>query len=136
MYAVALLRIQGVIELEKKDFPISTRIDENLNEKLEDIISSTGKTKGEQVRVAIKRFIQTSERLRKGESMTWLPAIEIDKCKKTLTELDEILSMKDDLKMSDSTVMILNSIIDSLEWSLLNELKKKFPDEDGFFNLR
>lgn len=122
--------------MERKDFPISTRIDENLNEKLEDIISRTGKTRGEQVRIAIKRFIQTSERLRAGESMAWIPAIEMEQCKRTLTELDEILSMKDDLKISDSTVMIINSIIDSLEWSLLNELKKKFPDENGFYNLR
>lgn len=122
--------------MERKDFPISTRIDEDLNKKLERIISRTGKTRGEQVRIAIKRFIQTSERLNAGESMTWLPNIEVDQCKRTLTELDEILSMKDDLKMSDSTKMIINTIIDSLEWKLLSELKKKFPDEDGFFNLR
>lgn len=122
--------------MERKDFPISTRIDENLNEKLEKVISRTGKTKGEQVRIAIKRFIQVNERIRGGESMAWLPHIEVDQCKKTLTELDEILSMKDDLKMSDSTAMIINTVIDSLEWKLLNELKKKFPDEDGFFNLR
>lgn len=122
--------------MERKDFPISTRIDEDLNKKLERIISRTGKTRGEQVRIAIKRFIQTSERLNAGESMAWLPNIEVDQCKRTLTELDEILSMKDDLKMSDSTKMIINTIIDSLEWKLLSELKKKFPDEDGFFNLR
>jgi len=122
--------------MERKDFPISTRIDENLNEKLEAIISRTGKTRGEQVRIAIKRFIQINERIREGESMTWLPHLEVEQYKRTLTELDEILSMKDDLKMSDSTVMIINSIIDSLEWSLLNELKKKFPDENGFFNLK
>lgn len=122
--------------MERKDFPISTRIDEDLNKKLEKIISRTGKTRGEQVRIAIKRFIQTSERLNAGESMAWLPNIEVDQCKRTLTELDEILSMKDDLKMSDSTKMIINTIIDSLEWKLLSELKKKFPDEDGFFNLR
>lgn len=122
--------------MERKDFPISTRIDEDLNKKLERIISRTGKTRGEQVRIAIKRFIQTSERLNAGESMAWLPNIEVEQCKRTLTELDEILSMKDDLKMSDSTKMIINTIIDSLEWKLLSELKKKFPDEDGFFNLR
>ena len=122
--------------MERKDFPISTRIDEDLNKKLEKIISRTGKTRGEQVRIAIKRFIQTSERLNAGESMAWLPNIEVDQCKRTLTELDEILSMKDDLKMSDSTKMIINTIINSLEWKLLSELKKKFPDEDGFFNLR
>ena len=128
--------MQGESEMERKDFPISTRIDEDLNKKLEKIISRTGKTRGEQVRIAIKRFIQTSERLNAGESMAWLPNIEVDQCKRTLTELDEILSMKDDLKMSDSTKMIINTIIDSLEWKLLSELKKKFPDEDGFFNLR
>lgn len=122
--------------MERKDFPISTRIDEDLNKKLERIISRTGKTRGEQVRIAIKRFIQTSERLNAGESMAWLPNIEVEQCKRTLTELDEILSMKDDLKMSDSTKMIINTIIDSLEWKLLSELKKKFPDEDGFFDLR
>ena len=97
--------------MERKDFPISTRIDENLNEKLEEIISRTGKTRGEQVRIAIKRFVQINERLRDGESMAWLPHIEVDQCKRTLTELDEILSMKDDLKMSDSTVIIINTII-------------------------
>lgn len=122
--------------MDRKDVPVSTRIDENLNEKLEDMIVRTGKTKGEQVRIAIKRFVQINDRLRDGESMTWLPHIEVEQCKKTLTELDEILSMKDDLKMSDSTVMIINTIIDSLEWKLLSELKKKFPEEDGFFNLR
>lgn len=122
--------------MERKDFPISTRIDDKLNEKLERVIARTGKTRGEQVRIAIKRFIQTSEKLEAGESMAWLPHIEVDQCKRTLTELDEILSMKDDLKMSDSTVAIINTIIDSLEWKLLSELKKKFPDEDGFFDLR
>lgn len=122
--------------MERKDIPVSTRIDENLNKKLEDMIVRTGKTKGEQVRIAIKRFIQINDRLREGESMTWLPHIEVEQCKKTLTELDEILSMKNDLKISDQTISIINMIIDSLELKLLNELKKKFPDEDGFFNLR
>lgn len=122
--------------MKRKDVPVSTRIDEILNEKLEDIIVQTGKTKGEQVRIAIKRFIQVNDRLREGESIAWLPHIEVEQCKKTLTELDEILSMKDDLKMSDSTVRVINAIIDSLEWKLLSELKKKFPDENRFFRLR
>lgn len=122
--------------MERKDFPVSTRIDEGLNDKLEEIISRTGKTKGEQVRIAIKRFVQINDKLIDGESMTWLPNLEVEQCKRVLAELDEILIMKDDLKMSDSTVMIINTIIDSLEWKLLSELKKKFPDEEGFFNLR
>lgn len=122
--------------MERKDFPISTRIDDNLNERLERVMSRTGKTRGEQVRIAIKRFIQTSEKLEAGESIAWLPHFEVDQCKRTLTELDEILSMKDDLKISDSTVRVINTIIDSLEWELLGELKKKFPDEEGFFELR
>ena len=122
--------------MERKDFPVSTRIDEDLNKRLEAIIKSTGKTRGEQVRIAIKRFIEISERLDTGDSIAWLPHIEVDQCKKTLTELDEILSMKNDLKMSDTTVKVLNTVIDSLEWKLLIELHKKFPDSPTEFELR
>ena len=122
--------------MERKDFPVSTRIDEDLNKRLEAIIKSTGKTRGEQVRIAIKRFIEIRERLDTGDSIAWLPHIEVDQCKKTLTELDEILSMKNDLKMSDTTVKVLNTVIDSLEWKLLIELHKKFPDSPTAFELR
>lgn len=122
--------------MERKDFPVSTRIDEGLNKRLESIMKSTGKTKGEQVRIAIKRFIEISERLDTGDSIAWLPHIEVDKCKRTLTELDEILSMKNDLKMSDATVKVINTVIDSLEWKLLTELHKKFPDSPTAFELR
>ena len=122
--------------MTKKDYPISTRIDEHLNKRLESIIERTGKTKGEQVRVAVKRFVEISERLETGESINWIPKLELEAYRKTLTELDEILDMANDLKLSESTVKVINSVIDTLEWSLLNELKKKFPDENGFFNLR
>lgn len=122
--------------MERKDFPVSTRIDEDLNKRLEAIIKETGKSRGEQVRIAIKRFVEISERLDTGESIAWLPHIEIDQCKRTLTELDEILSMKDDLKMSNMTETVINAVIDSLEWKLLTALHKKFPDKKTLFELR
>ena len=122
--------------MTKKDYPISTRIDEHLNKRLESIIERTGKTKGEQVRVAIKRFVEISERLGTGESINWIPKLELEACRKTLTELDEILDMANDLKLSESTVKVINSVIDTLEWSLLSELKKKYPNQNGFFNIR
>jgi len=122
--------------MTKKDYPISTRIDEHLNKRLESIIERTGKTKGEQVRVAVKRFVEISERLETGESINWIPKLELEAYRKTLTELDEILDMANDLKLSESTVKVINSVIDTLEWSLLSELKKKYPNQNGFFNIR
>lgn len=122
--------------MERKDYPISTRIDEHLNKRLESIIERTGKTKGEQVRVAVKRFVEISERLETGESINWIPKLELEAYRKTLTELDEILDMANDLKLSESTVKVINSVIDTLEWSLLSELKKKYPNQNGFFNIR
>lgn len=118
--------------MAKKDYPISTRIDENLKKRLESIIERTGKTKGEQVRIAIKRFVEISERLETGESINWIPKLELESYRKTSTELDEILDMANDLQLSESTVKVINSVIDSLEWSLLNELKKKFPSDGSF----
>ena len=122
--------------MTKKDYPISTRIDEHLNKRLESIIERTGKTKGEQVRVAVKRFVEISERLETGESINWIPKLELEAYRKTLTELDEVLDMANDLKLSESTVKVINSVIDTLEWSLLSELKKKYPNQNGFFNIR
>jgi len=122
--------------MTKKDYPISTRIDEHLHKRLESIIERTGKTKGEQVRVAVKRFVEISERLETGESINWIPKLELEAYRKTLTELDEILDMANDLKLSESTVKVINSVIDTLEWSLLSELKKKYPNQNGFFNIR
>ena len=122
--------------MTKKDYPISTRIDEHLNKRLESIIERTGKTKGEQVRVAVKRFVEISERLETGESINWIPKLELEAYRKTLTEFDEILDMANDLKLSESTVKVINSVIDTLEWSLLSELKKKYPNQNGFFNIR
>lgn len=122
--------------MTKKDYPISTRIDEHLNKRLESIIERTGKTKGEQVRVAVKRFVEISERLETGESINWIPKLELEAYRKTLTELDEILDMANDLRLSESTIKVINSVIDTLEWSLLSELKKKYPNQNGFFNIR
>jgi len=122
--------------MTKKDYPISTRIDEHLNKRLESIIERTGKTKGEQVRVAVKRFVEISERLETGESINWIPKLELEAYRKTLTELDEVLDMANDLKLSESTIKVINSVIDTLEWSLLSELKKKYPNQNGFFNIR
>lgn len=121
---------------KKESVPVSSRIDTITNKKLEQISKRTEKTKGEQIRIAIKRFVQISERLQQGESMCWIPCLDIKGYKKVLTDLDELLEVSDDIKLSDETKIIINTIIDSVEWALLSELEKKYPDQEGFFPLR
>ena len=121
---------------KKESVPVSSRIDTITNKKLEQISKRAEKTKGEQIRIAIKRFVQISERLQQGESMCWIPCLDIKGYKKVLTDLDELLEVSDDIELSDETKIIINTIIDSVEWALLSELEKKYPDEEGFFPLR
>lgn len=121
---------------KKESVPVSSRIDTITNKKLEQISKRAEKTKGEQIRIAIKRFVQISERLQQGESMCWIPCLDIKGYKKVLTDLDELLEVSDDIELSDETKIIINTIIDSVEWALLSELEKKYPDQEGFFPLR
>lgn len=121
---------------KKESVPVSSRIDTITNKKLEQISKRAEKTKGEQIRIAIKRFVQISERLQQGESMCWIPCLDIKGYKKVLTDLDELLEVSDDIELSDETKIIINTIIDSVEWALLSELEKKYLDQEGFFPLR
>lgn len=119
--------------MTRNDVQISTRITEEVSKKLDNIIAETGSTKGEQVRVAINKFVAINDKLKEGKAIAWLPVLEIEENKKVLNELDKILLSED---TSESTKKVINAVIDALEIKLLIDLEKKHAKGKTFYSLR
>ena len=119
--------------MTKHDVQISTRITEETGKKLDNIIAKTGATRGEQVRVAINKYVAINDKLEQGQSIAWLPSLEIEQTKKVLHELDKIIEFVD---IHGETKDVISAIIDALEIKLLIDLETKHKKGKAFYSLR
>lgn len=85
------------------------------------------------IRACIKNWIAAQEKIKDGNSMCFIPVSkEIIDNKRAMLELEDLSK---DENISLHTRKILHEIAESMEWQVLFQLKEKYPDYNGFFNM-
>ncbi len=119
--------------LEKeKNVNATIRMPESLLAQIDDIANETNQERSSILRLAIKRFVDLSDKVMQGKVLTTLPKLdEIRDYQKVLSELELVADSS-----SEETKLILSAVIDALEFKILDELRKKYPEYKGFFNIK
>ena len=115
--------------MKKHSVQISSRINKEVSDKLEKIISETGVTKGEQVRIAINKYTELYEIIKSGKNISFIPNLEIDESIKVLNELEKITKEDNEIKISDKTKDVIGSLIVGIECGIIPKLKNKHSDK-------
>ena len=85
------------------------------------------------IRACIKNWIAVQEKIKDSNSMCFIPVSkEIIDNKRAMLELEDLSK---DENISLHTRKILHEIAESMEWQVLFQLKEKYPDYNGFFNM-
>ena len=85
------------------------------------------------IRACIKNWISAQEKIKDGNSMCFIPVSkEIIDNKRAMLELEDLSK---DENISLHTRKILHEMAESMEWKVLFQLKEKYPDYNGFFNM-
>lgn len=117
---------------KEKNVNATIRMPESFLVEIDNIAEETKQERSTVLRLAVKRFLNLSKKVREGKILTILPKLDsIRDYQKVLNELEEVSESS-----SEETKLILSEVIDSLEFKILDELKKKHPDHKGFFNIK
>lgn len=126
--------------MEKRTEIIQTRLTKSEKYKLNETVFEL-KEKGYQpninssdlVRQAIKKWIYIYEKIESGNALCFMPVSkEIIDNKRTMIELE---TLSNDENLSNHTRKVLAEMSDRIEWEVLGQLKEKYPDYKGLFNM-
>lgn len=85
------------------------------------------------VRQAIKKWIYIYEKIQSGNALCFMPiSKEIIDNKKAMIELE---ALSNDVNLSNHTRKVLSEMSDRIEWEVLSQLKEKYPNHRGLFNI-
>lgn len=85
------------------------------------------------MRQSVKKWISIFEKIEEGNSLCFIPVSkEILDNKKAMLELEKLAK---DESLSNHTRKVLYEMSESFEWEVLKQLKEKYPDYNGFFNI-
>lgn len=85
------------------------------------------------VRQAIKKWIYIYEKIESGNALCFMPVSkEVIDNKRAMIELEEL---SNDEKLSNHTRKVLAEMSDRIEWEVLGQLKEKYPNHRGLFNM-
>ncbi len=85
------------------------------------------------IRSCIKNWISVQDKIKEGNSMCFVPVSkEIIDNKRAMIELDDLSK---DESISLHTRKILHEMSECMEWKVFFQLKEKYPEYKGFFNM-
>lgn len=120
------------MNVKEKNVNATIRMAESMLDSIDNIAKETNQDRSTVLRLAIKRFLGLAEKVQEGKVLTVLPALgAIKDYQKVLNELEDMSE-----GASEETKLILSSVIDALEFKILEELQKKYKNEKGFFGIK
>lgn len=118
--------------MKEKNVNASIRMPESYLKRIDEIAEKNERDRSEILRIAVKKYLDVVDKVYAGESLLFLPKLdELKDYQNSITELEILLNSN----VSESTQFIIQNVIDTLEFKMLDELKKKHPNYKGFFNL-
>lgn len=118
--------------MKEKNVNASIRMPESYLKRIDEIAEKNERDRSEILRIAVKKYLDVVDKVYAGESLLFLPKLdELKDYQNSITELEILLNSN----VSESTQSIIQNIIDTLEFKMLDELRKKHPNYKGFFNL-
>ena len=126
--------------MEKRDQLIQFKVTKTEKETIQNVVEDL-KAKGYQpninasdlVRQSVKRWISIYKKLEDGNALHFIPVSkEIIDNKITMIELEDLSK---DEKISPHTRKILHELAESMEFHVYSQLREKYPNYDGFYNM-
>lgn len=126
--------------MEKRDQLIQFKVTKTEKETIQNVVEDL-KAKGYQEKInaselarqGIEKWMAMYRMIEYGNSICYLPiSSDLLENKKALVEIEDLLRSDN---FSNHTLKILNRVVKSLEWEILAQLEKKYPNADSLYNL-
>lgn len=127
--------------MEKRTVPIQFKVTQSEKEEIQNVVDELKEKKyqetvniSELARQGIEKWIYIYRKLEEGNSLCFLPINkELIENKRAMLEIEDLLFKNENL--CEHTKKVLSRVVSSLEWQVLAELDKKYPNHKGLFDL-
>lgn len=116
--------------MKEKNVNASVRMQESYLKRIDEIADKNERDRSEILRIAVKKYLEVVDKVQNGEALLFLPKLdELKDYQNSISELECIL--EGDISESTRTIILKN--IETLEFKMLEELRKKHPNYKEFF---
>ncbi len=116
--------------MKEKNIGVSIRVPESHLNRIDEIAKYNKKERSDILRISIKKYLEVVDKVQNGEALLFLPKLdELKDYQNSISELECIL--EGDISESTRTIILKN--IETLEFKMLEELRKKHPNYKEFF---
>lgn len=116
--------------MKEKNIGVSIRVPESHLNRIDEIADKNERDRSEILRIAVKKYLDVVDKVQSGEALLFLPKLnELKDYQNSISELECILEGD----ISESTRAIILKNIETLEFKMLDELRKKHPNYKEFF---
>ena len=119
--------------MEKRDCLIQFKVTKREKDMIQGTSDDLNLSTSDFIRQSVGQAIGINKKKKEGNLQCFIPmSEEILNNKKAMIEFEGLLTTQE---LSDHTKRILKVIVDHIEYEVFLQLKEKYPDYNGFFNM-